>query len=220
MQSADQFPRPWGYRDPVWFETLDREVLSKGRKALVISGALHILRRDPPDFQPKTFDRVGLGDAIAQRYPAVAYRIYPATGRSSLARIVRGWPAGSLADVKGTILGARSSQVLWPSSVTMFRTVNGKREPFTLQESDFPPIETLIDAVLYYGTDTTTASLPAPPYRDCEYVVELRRRNQLLLPIFGQNQEPLIDSLVSRAYSKKSRGGGRPCPPLAATSVR
>ncbi len=94
----------------------------------------------------------------------------------------------------------------------MFRTVNGKRKPFTLQESDFPPIETLIDAVLYYGTDTTAASLPATAYRDCEYVVELRRRNQLLLPIFGQNQEALIDSLVSRAYTKRSRGGGRPCP--------
>lgn len=211
MREADQFPRPWGYRDPVWFETLDREVLSKGRKVLVISGALHILRRDPPDFQPKTFDRLGLGDAIAQRYPKDAYRIYPVIGRRAAAAIVRGWPAETLVDVKGTAVGARSSQLLWPSSVTMFRTVNGKREPFTLQERDFPPIETLIDAMLYYGTDATSAPLPVGEYRNCGYVAELRRRSQLLLNVFGQDQRSLIDSLASRARNNVVGKKAAPC---------
>ena len=202
VREADQFPRAWGYRDPVWFETLDREVLSRRRKVLVIAGALHILRRDPPEFQPKTFDRLGLGDAIAQRYPSDAYRIYPVIGRRASDGIARGWPAETLVDVKRTALGARSSQLLWPSSVTMLRTVNGKREPFTLQERDFPPIETLIDAMLYYGADATSTPLPVGQYRDCDYVAELRRRNQLLLNVFGQDQQPLIDSLAERARNK------------------
>ena len=213
MLESDQFPRLWGYRDPVWFETLDREVLSKGRKVLVISGALHILRRDPPDFRPKTFDRVGLGDAISQRYPNAAYRIYPLVGRGRFAGIVRQWPAGTLIALNGTALGARSAQLLWPSSVTMFRTVNGKQEPFTLQESDFPPIESLIDALLLYGTDTTSAPLSMATYRDCEYLAELRRRNQLLLPIFGQEQRELIDSLASRAYATDGRRKRARCSP-------
>lgn len=197
MTSAEQFPRIWGYRDPVWFEILDRESLSKGRKVLVIAGGLHILRRDPPDFQPKSFDRVGLGDALAQRYPGRVYSIYPAVGRGGVARLTRRWPPGSLADVKGTTLGARSAGILWPSSVTMFRTVNGKREPFTLQERDFPPIEALIDAVLYYGPDSALEPLPSGRYWDCEYLAELRRRNQLMLPVFGMDQQSLIDSLAS-----------------------
>ena len=205
VNEADQFPRLWGYRDPVWFATLDREVLSKGRKVLVISGALHILRRDPPDFQPRTFDRLGLGDAIAQRYPQAAYRIYPVIGHKASARVAPSWPRETLIDVKGTTIGSQSSQLLWPSSVTMFRKVNGKSEPFVLQEKDFPPIESLIDAMLYYGTDTTSTQLPVAQYRDCEYLAELRRRNQILLPVFGQEQRPLIDSLASRAV-KSSRG--------------
>ena len=37
MTSADDFPRKWGYRDPVWFETLEREVCQKngGRPAAI-----------------------------------------------------------------------------------------------------------------------------------------------------------------------------------------
>ena len=211
IHTAAEFPRLWGYRDPVWFETIEREVLSRNRRVLVISGALHILTSDPPDFKPRGFDRVGLGDAIAQRYPAAAYRIYPATGGSSLTELVRTWPEQSLAEVKGTSLGARSAQLLWPGSVTMFRTVNGKRVPFTLGEGDFPSVEALVDAVLYYGKDSTSAPLPSPAYWDCHYVAELRRRNQLLMPVFGQNQGSLIDSLASQAHVKARRQGRAPC---------
>ena len=193
------FPRLWGYRDPVWFETLDREVLSKRRKVLVIAGGLHILRRDPPDFQPKGFDRVGLGDALAQRYPTAALRVYPATGTGRLSRLVSGRPAGTMLRVRGTSLAARSSQVLWPSTVTMLRKVNGKTEPYTLSTKDFPPIGTLIDAIMYYGSDTVIAPLDVEQYRDCAYLTELRRRNELLLPVFGQDQGELITSLAKQA---------------------
>ena len=199
VRTAEDFPRLWGYRDPVWFETLERAALSKGRKVLVIAGGLHILRRDPPDFQPKGFDRLGLGDALAQRYPTATFRIYPATGTGRLAKLFEGRPAGSLVRIAGTPLAGRSSQAMWPSSVTMFRQVNGKTEPYTLSEKDFPPIGTLIDAILYYGSDTTIAPLPVEQYRDCSYLAELRRRNELLLPVFGQDQSDLIASLAKQA---------------------
>jgi hypothetical protein len=211
MTSAERFPRLWGYRDPVWIQILDRESLSKGRTVLVIAGGLHILRRDPPDFKPKPSDRFGLGDALAQRYPDRVYSIYPAVGRGSIATLTRRWPEGSLADVKGTTLGARSSSVLWPSSVTMFRTVNGKPEPYTLQARDYPPIESLVDAILYYGPDATLARLPSANYWDCEYLAELRRRNQLMLPVFGMDQRALIDSLASHVMRAcpTASGGSR-----------
>ena len=199
IQKSEDLPRLWGYRDPVWFETLDRETLSKGRKVLVIAGGLHILRRDPPDFQPKGFDRLGLGDALAQRYPTATFRIYPATGAGRLAKLLEGRRAGSLVRIAGTPLAASSSQILWPSTVTMFRKVNGKNEPYTLGEKDFPTIGALIDAILFYGSDTTTAPLPVGQYRDCSYLAELRRRNELLLPVFGQDQSDLITSLAKQA---------------------
>jgi hypothetical protein len=79
----------------------------------------------------------------------------------------------------------------------MFRTVNGKQEPYTLQERDYPPIESLVDAILYYGPDPTLTRLPSGKYWDREYLAELCRRNQLMLPVFGMDQRSLIDSLAS-----------------------
>lgn len=198
VNKLEDFPRIWGYRDPVWFETLEHEVLTKNRRALVIAGGLHILRRDPPDFQPKGSDRFGLGDALAQRYPARVFRIYPAAGTGKLARSMAGRKPGSLVRVAGTALGRQSSQILWPSSVTMFRKVNGTTVPYTLDKK-YPPLATLIDAILYYGPDTTTAPLPVDQYQDCAYITELRRRNALMIQIFGMDQADLITSLARQA---------------------
>ena len=213
VNKLEDFPRIWGYRDPVWFETLEREVLSKNRRVLVIAGGLHILRRDPPDFQPKGADRFGLGDALAQRYPSRVFRIYPATGSGKLARAISGRGMGSFVRVAGTTLGSQSSQILWPSSVTMFRTVNGKRVPYTLEKKDYPALSTLIDAILYYGSDTTTAPLPVEQYRDCAYVTELRRRNALMIQIFGMDQAELITSLARQA-----KAGCEPAPSTSLSS--
>ena len=218
VNALADFPRIWGYRDPVWFETIDREILSKNQRVLVIAGGLHILRTDPPDFKPKGFDRLGLGDALAQRYPTRVFRIYPATGNGRLARSLAGKPPGSLVRVAGTALGRQSSQILWPSTVTMLRKVNGKTEPYTLAKSDFPPLGTLIDAILYYGPDTTTAPLPVEQYRDCAYLAELQRRNDLLIQVFGQDQGDLIASLARRAKADCNRS--RPTSLLLFSFVR
>lgn len=122
-----------------------------------------------------------------------------ATGTGKLARAMAGRKPGSLVRVAGTALGRQSSQILWPSSVTMFRKVNGKTVPYTLDKKDYPALATLIDAILYYGSDTTTAPLPVDQYRDCVYIAELRRRNALMIQVFGLDQADLITSLAREA---------------------
>lgn len=202
VQSVEDFPRIWGYRDPVWFQTLESEVLSKKRKVLVIAGGLHILRRDPPDFQPKTFDRLGLGDALAQRYPQQTFRIFPVAGDGPLAKLVRGNPRETLVPVAGTPFGARNAQIFWDGSVTMFRKVNGVMQPYTLSEKDFPSIESLVDAVMYFGPHAQSAPLPIAQYADAGYVNEIRRRVGLVSQIFGLDQSALIDSLAKAAQPR------------------
>jgi hypothetical protein len=81
----------------------------------------------------------------------------------------------------------------------MLRRVNGTIEPYTLKPTEFPPVDSLIDAILFYGADDARAPWPLDPFRDSSYVAELRRRNDLLLPIFGQDQRQLIDSLARAA---------------------
>jgi hypothetical protein len=199
VRSAADFPRIWGYRDPVWFTTLEKEVLSKHRKVLVIAGGLHILRRDPPGFTPQSFDRVGLGDALAQRYESQTFRIYPAIGSTGVGKRFAGKPAGTVLHISGTAFGALSSQMLWPSGVTMFRKVNGQNKPYTLQTSEYPAIGSLIDEIMYFGSDTTSSRPQRAIYRECAYVSELRRRNALLLPIFGFDRDPELASLAGKS---------------------
>ncbi|MEP6508428.1 MAG: hypothetical protein ABJC63_09405 [Gemmatimonadales bacterium] len=171
----------------------------------MIAGGLHILRRDPPDFQPKTFDRLGLGDALAQRYPQQTYRIFPVAGDVPLAKLVLTTPRETLIRVAGTPLGARNAQIFWDGSVTMFRKVNGVRQPYTLAERDFPSIESLVDAVMYFGPRAQSAPLPIRQYADTGYVNELRRRVGLVSQIFGLDQGALIDSLAIAAHPRSSR---------------
>jgi len=205
--SAEDIPRRWGYRDPAWFGILERDVLARGRKALVIAGALHVIRRDPvTSFEPAPLDRAGLGDALTQRYPGQVYVTYPVVGSGMLARDIGRVPAGTLVEVRGTSLGARSSHVLLPGNVTVFTMVNGKRVPRVLPEATYPPIERLIDALVYYGPDSATAVRVMTPYRDSTWVAELHRRSSVVQPIFGQDLDPVIDSLARAAAA---HGGAR-----------
>ena len=216
VQTADAIPRNWGHRDPVWFEILEKEVFALHHKALVIAGALHIIRRDPvARFQAAPLAKAGLGDAIAQRYPSAAYAVYPLLGSAGLAALVRHWNPGSLGDVQGTSLGARSSHELLPGHFTLFTMVNGKRVPRLPEESAYPPIDGLVDAVVYDGPDPSTAPLLLTPYRRARYVAEMHRRSRIVQPIFGQDLDATIDSLARRACTAVQRGGVSPargCP--------
>jgi hypothetical protein len=212
VHTAADIPRPWGYRDPVWLEILEREVLARGRKALVIAGGLHVIRRDPvTSFGPAALDRAGLGDALAQRYPGQVYVTYPVVGDGTLARSMRRLRPGTLVEVGGTSLGARSSHLLLPGNVTVFTMVDGKRVPRVLPEATYPPIERLIDALVYYGRDTASAPRVLSAYRDSTWVAELHRRSSVVQPIFGQDLDPVIDSLARAASrtapSHESRAG-------------
>ena len=81
----------------------------------------------------------------------------------------------------------------------MFRKVNGKSEPYALQPKDYPPIGSLIDVIMYFGSDTTSSRPQEAPYRDCTYVDEIRRRNQLLLPVFGLDRGPELEMLAGKS---------------------
>jgi hypothetical protein len=199
VRTPEDFPRIWGYRDPVWFETLEREVLSRKRRVLVIAGGHHVMRRDPPNFQPQSFDRIGLGDALAQRYPGQAFSIYPAVGTGALARLVEDKGLEALVDVAGSSIAKRSAEILWSGSVTMLRKVNGVTQPYSLTTKDYPTIGELIDGVMYFGPSSASALRPVSIYADSGYVSELRRRNALMISIFGVDQDSTILDLAKRA---------------------
>lgn len=208
VRNTDDIPRKWGYRDPVWFEVLDREVLLRHRKALVICGALHIIRRDPATgFLPAPIERAGLGDALDQRYPGAAYSIYPLLGTDG--RLVNMWRPNGLGEIKGTTVGARTSHDLLPGSLTIFRMVDGKRVPHQLQENEYPPIEALVSAVAFYGSGELTQP-DVRSFRDPAYVAELHRRSAIVQPMFGQDLDSRIDDRARLACAGSRKGAAKP----------
>ncbi|WNG34841.1 hypothetical protein F0U60_15160 [Archangium minus] len=88
---------------PETFRLLDKEVLSQGRRALVIIGNGHLLRRSPlDDFQPRPLDNAGLADALAQRYPGKAFLVWTVDGdKSGSASRLASWRPGTLAQELG-----------------------------------------------------------------------------------------------------------------------
>ena len=209
IRTADDIPRRWGFRDPMWLDVLEREVFAKNRKVLVICGAVHILRRDPTsNFEPASLDKAGLGDALAQTHPGATYSVYPLLGSQGLAMSVKHWRRNTIGDIRGTQLAERSSHLLLPGDITIFTMVNGKRVPRALNESDFPPLGHVIDAIAYYGRDTSLAPRVLDSYRDSAYVTEMHRRSAVERPIFGEDLDSLIDALARAACRKHLRERG------------
>jgi hypothetical protein len=207
IRRPEDFPPAYGHRDPDTFRLIEKEVLSQGRRALVIIGNFHLLRRDPVSgFQPRPLERAALADALAQRHPGKTFLVWTvAGGKSELVSRLASWRPGTLARVGGTSLGAGRSSMLMSSAVTVFRMVDGKRVPVTLRPEDFPPLEEQVDAVLYLGSSDKTVKASPELYRDEAYVAELRRRAVILLPVFGYDYNPDIDALVKAAKKTPRR---------------
>jgi hypothetical protein len=198
VRTPDDFPRGYGYRDPDWFMVLEREVLSRNRRALVIAGAVHMLRRDPSSgFTARPMDRAGIGEALAQRYPGMSYNVWPLIGRSALVASVPGWRPGELLDLAGSPIGANGLHDLMPGSVQVRRMVNGRQEWVKLEREEYPPIGQIVDALLYIGPDTSLAQPGPGVYRDAGYLAELRRRADIVTPAFGLDLSPRLDSLLA-----------------------
>jgi hypothetical protein len=212
VRTMQDFPHSYGYRDPDTFAILEREVLGRGRKALVIIGDVHLLRRDPSsDFAPGRLDRTSLGDALAQRYPGKAYLVWTVAGNDSLQQMFADQHTNLLVPLQGTALGKRSSHMLLEGSITIFRNVNGKRTPVTLSAAEFPPLEEQVDALLYITGERTSVMAPLATYCDSAYVAELWRRSAILQPVFGPDFGGMLRTLVQDA-KKESAASGKPCP--------
>lgn len=198
--SAD-FPKSYGYRDPDTFAVIEREVLGRGRKALVIIGNAHLPRGDAANgFAPAPLERAGLGDALAQRYPGQAFLIWTSTGSDSASHLVPQHSADVLVPTAGSSLGRVNSHLLVEGGVVVFRMVNGKRVAVPPLAADSPPLASQIDAFLFLaGSPKTVTALPAT-YCENHYVAELYRRAVILQSVFGYDFGADIDDVVKAAH--------------------
>ena len=178
-------------RDTFAAELVDREVLRKGRKALIIYGGVgHLQRRDVyANFQPTPGDSAGLLEQIERKSPGTTYNIWAnvATDDLGVSEAVKAaWPIPSLILLKGTTLGARDfTTILYPSPPAKERRtrfVNGKRVEISKGEFATFKAEDNIDALLYLGPvkSVTLAPDAIDTYADDAYYREAVRRSKAL----------------------------------------
>ena len=162
-------------RDTHFATVVEKEVLAKGRKALLIMGSGHLFRnRRYHDLEPVN---TNVQKLIERSHPGEMFVVMLHVGFSdkdaSLEQRLASWPRPSLALLRGTWLGA-----LEPASFLSQRRVN------RIIHDAYPGmrLQDLADAYLYLGPrDSLTRSRPSPNlYRkDQAYLRELMRRREL-----------------------------------------
>jgi len=197
-------------RDLYFFQTIDREVLAKHRKALLIFGGDHLYRHwwnpfangsTPPNLID-LLDQKARGSVFVIMTHAFVDR------NAALETRLKVWKAPAMARLEGTWLGQRSTEPLmqtsaergFPDGTVARAKVNGYLG-LTLQD--------LADAYLYLGDmESLTASVPTPAFfaANPDYMQELRRRFRLV------SGGELPDSYFTRERSRKYYQGGTPIP--------
>jgi hypothetical protein len=162
-------------RDTHFATVVEKEVLAKNRKALLIMGSGHLFRnRRYHDLEPVN---TNVQKLIEESRPSEMFIVLLHVGFSdkdaSLEQRLASWPRPSLALLRGTWLGA-----LEPASFLSQRRVN------RVMHDAYPGtrLQDLADAYLYLGPrDSLTRSQPSPNlYReDQAYLRELQRRREL-----------------------------------------
>jgi hypothetical protein len=156
-------------RDRYYAGVVEKEVLSQGRRALLLAGRGHLLHgvRDDKTGQPNA------ASLLDKSHPGKLYVIEPLVsvsgpserdGRAPREQAIARWPRPSLASLEGTWLGAAPGPLA-------HRAIHPAAARFAAQA----------DAVLYLGPgEVLTASRPEPGiYESGEYARELDRLRQL-----------------------------------------
>jgi hypothetical protein len=189
VADADQLPVPGG-RDTFYADLVEREVLDRGRHALLIAGGDHFRRGESANDNP---DHGNAGTLLAEAHPDQLFVIesLPFNPRDSesahqgveseLAR----WDIPSAALIEST----------WLASVPIeYRALD---PDLTFGDQ--------VDAVVWLGPETTLTASQADPeiYQAGDYAVELARRSAILAEIQGQ---PL--DLVAEGVALSTAGPG------------
>ena len=168
VHTIDDLHNGMGDRDAHAVEVIRREVLSKNRRALVIYGSQHLVRRNTVAGAADEWSN-GIVARLEKQKAATAFSVLPETRRDlrSILPAVASWQTPSLAILRGTPLGA----TIWDP--------NPQRRPVRLEEQ--------FDALLYLGPpgSMTMSQLAKSLCADRSYLAMRTKRLDLVPPPSG-----------------------------------
>ena len=166
-------------RDAHAADVIEREVLARNRRALLIFGVGHLVRRSHL-FTRHPDPRGNLAEILEKRQRHRVFLIWPhhsGWAMDGLEPRFSSWPVPSVSQLKGTWLGAASAT----------------------PEGHSPRLADLADAFLWLGPAATLNQLPPSDelYRDPAYLSELLRRDA----IQGGFNKKELDRLKNKALN-------------------
>ena len=144
---------------------VQREVLAKKRRALVIYGGMHLVRKRAPFLPTKdpalapivaTLLKDFQNGSIVEQLDRAGARVFViATSTdfdiATIQANVLEWRRPSLALIRGTPLGLASSLTYFPRSLPVIRGRGGVQETLQPDLAAVPPMQDVVDAILYLG---------------------------------------------------------------------
>jgi hypothetical protein len=168
VKSADDYRSFFKERDTYPAKVIRREVLAKNRRALVIYGLGHLMRKYPPASDPSNPTLKSIVALLEESPGTRVFSIYPILRLSgdvtTIQPNVASWPNPSLAILRGTVLGAQRVAFYVPALPPDFRAGD--------PGFGSVPMEDEYDAVLYLGPPSrmTLAALPPSLCADSTYI--------------------------------------------------
>jgi hypothetical protein len=216
INSADDYGeacRSVADRDSCPAAIIQREVLVRQRRALVVYGAMHFLRRNPywqMKDQKEAEQRFNTpANSIVSLLESQGVKVYSvwSTVLIDLAALhseATSWKVPSLVPIHDTPLGVMSFRSYYPHIA--FTTHDGVAEEISIDPIRSPVMQEQFDAVLYYGrpSELTWSRVPLALASDPEYVkMRLDRIGWAGLPIMNDasnkhTQVPIAVEVLDR----------------------
>jgi hypothetical protein len=170
---------PWADRDASYAEVVEREVLAKHHRALLLTGQFHVVKQTPEGDE----DGARAAQLVERKHPGALFSIVAAP--RAVAEAMHLDPPPSFKIIRGS--------KLQNADFASIATMNPHKK--------WPPMGNVVDGVLNVGDQT---SLYPPPaiYLDPDYQRELRRRAAIIKEFSGQDFTPAIDELVKEAQKQ------------------
>ena len=193
--ASEQDGRRWTeLRDSYPADLVRRQVLDRGRRALVVYGQGHLQRRQiVVNYDMSTWQAQTVVSLLERDHGARIFNIWTLLDRSvELPEGVTSWRVPGLATLRGTTLGARDfglySRGLGDGSRVGVK--DGKLVAVPREEWKMMPMEDQFDALLYLGppASMTTITVPAALCADSDFVKRrLERLTRAGPPVEVQN---------------------------------
>jgi hypothetical protein len=160
-------------RDSYPADMIRRQVLDRGRHALVIYGQGHLQRRQiASNYDMSTWQSQTVVSLLEHDASTRIFNVWTLLDKDVDLSAVASWPVPSLAALQGTNLGARDFGTYWQGLGARFAVRNGQLVPLPRAEWKTMRMEDEFDALLYLGppSSMTTVTVPAALCHDSQFV--------------------------------------------------